>query len=127
MIEAFYKQPTLIPYNGNILVDKGSMIVQIPCDSEPLASIDEPPVNVSPSQGSRDRTPPNPPVTPDPPTYDKIEPQPVEKEVKLFDVEKKDLAEGLELRINNLTFKADSSNINTGSFEELDKIYRFFA
>ena len=123
MIEAFYKQPTLIPYNGNILIDKGSLIIQIPCDDEPLASIDESPVNVSPSQGKVRK--PNPPIDVNPPSYEKIEPTPVDKVEKLFNVPKRDLSEGLELRINNLTFKADSSNINAGSFNELDKIYRF--
>lgn len=36
MLEAFYKTPVLFPYNGNILVDKASEIVPIPCDEAPL-------------------------------------------------------------------------------------------
>ncbi len=34
MLEAFYKTPVLFPYNGNILVDKASDIVPMPCDQE---------------------------------------------------------------------------------------------
>ena len=35
-LEAFFKTPTLIPYNGHILVDNASLIVEIPCDEEQL-------------------------------------------------------------------------------------------
>ena len=31
-LEAFYRTPTLFPYNGNILLDKASAIIPIPCD-----------------------------------------------------------------------------------------------
>ena len=34
--EAFYETPILFPYNGNILVDKASDIVPIPCDETPV-------------------------------------------------------------------------------------------
>ncbi len=34
VIEAYYKTPVLIPYNGHILVDGASDIVPIPCDTE---------------------------------------------------------------------------------------------
>ncbi|MEM1122914.1 MAG: OmpA family protein [Bacteroidota bacterium] len=41
-VEALYKTPVLFPYNGNILLDKASAIVPIPCDEEPmLAQIPE--------------------------------------------------------------------------------------
>jgi hypothetical protein len=29
MLEAFYKTPTLVPYNGNILLDEASPIIEI--------------------------------------------------------------------------------------------------
>ncbi len=32
-LEAFYKQPILAPYNGNLLVDNASPMVPVPCDS----------------------------------------------------------------------------------------------
>jgi outer membrane protein OmpA-like peptidoglycan-associated protein len=34
ILEAFYKTPTLIPYNGHILLDGASDFVPIPCDTE---------------------------------------------------------------------------------------------
>ena len=126
VIEAFYNQPTLIPYNGNILIDKASLIIQVPCDSEPLASIDESTanVNISPSKKPVNR-PPDPPVIANTPSSPKVETPVGAKEKKLFNVDKKDLIEGQKLRINNLPFKADSSNISAASFNELNKIYRF--
>ncbi|MFK7983070.1 MAG: OmpA family protein [Saprospiraceae bacterium] len=35
-LEAFYKTPVLFPYNGNILIDKASDIVPMPCDETPV-------------------------------------------------------------------------------------------
>lgn len=35
-LEAFYKTPVLFPYNGNILVDKASEIIPMPCDEIPV-------------------------------------------------------------------------------------------
>ena len=34
ILEAFYRTPTLFPYNGNVLVDFGSYLTTIPCDAE---------------------------------------------------------------------------------------------
>ena len=35
-LEAFYKTPVLFPYTGNILIDKASDIVPMPCDEAPV-------------------------------------------------------------------------------------------
>lgn len=35
-LQAFYKTPVLFPYNGNILLDAASEIVEIPCPQEPI-------------------------------------------------------------------------------------------
>ena len=32
VIEAFFQTPSLFPYNGNVLVDNASPIVEVPCD-----------------------------------------------------------------------------------------------
>ncbi len=122
LIEAFFRQPTLFPYNGNVLIDNASAIHIIPCDDQPLASIDETRVNVSPTPAS--------PATPEPPpvTYNKPPaetPAPRAKEEKLLGFDKKNLEKGQKIRIANLYFKADSSNFNMTSLPELDKIYLF--
>ncbi len=35
-LESFYKTPSLFPYNGHILLDNASSIVEVPCDEEQL-------------------------------------------------------------------------------------------
>jgi len=35
-LEAFYKVPTLFPYNGHLLLDNASLIKEVPCDNEEL-------------------------------------------------------------------------------------------
>ena len=41
MLEAFYKEPILNPYNGNLLLDNASSIVSIPIDSANVWTIDK--------------------------------------------------------------------------------------
>ncbi len=48
MIEAFYKVPTLFPYNGNVLVDNASDIVPEKKD-EPVAKVDPKPKPTNPT------------------------------------------------------------------------------
>ncbi len=126
-IEAFYKTPTLVPYNGNVLIDDASSILIIPCDQE-----EEPPV-VDVEQPEEElfvdtETPPAfipappPPKKPDP----KVQNIPEEEQVdEILEVNKKDLKQGQVLRIEKLYFKADSSKIGRNSYVELDKIYSF--
>jgi len=40
-LEAFYKQPILLPYNGNLLVDNASPMIPIPCDSSAIWNDDQ--------------------------------------------------------------------------------------
>lgn len=41
VVEAFYKTPTLFPYNGNILMDKASDFVVIPCEQPVVDNVPE--------------------------------------------------------------------------------------
>lgn len=132
-IEAFYKTPTPIPYNGNVLIDDASPILEVEKDSEPepdIVEVNQPdnsdPVNVSPSK-------PNPPIknrtdreritevqknNPDPPVD-------IENEKKILELDRKKMVEGQIIRIENLYFQADSSNISKEGYPVLDEIYSF--
>ncbi len=126
-IEAFYKTPTLVPYNGNVLIDDASAITIIACndEEEPLVVDVEqpkekliveatpPPVNISPG------------TTTKPKQSEVQKPAKEEKVDEILEVKKKDLKKGQVLRIENLYFQADSSKINQKSYAELDKIYSF--
>jgi len=123
-IEAFYKTPTLVPYNGNVLIDDASSILIISCRDEvepPVVDVEKPKDNllvvIDPT--------PTINTTPPPPTKPIIKPK-EEKEVNvILEVPKKDLKKGQVLRIEKLYFQADSSKINQKSYNELDKIYGF--
>ena len=43
-LEVFYKTPVLFPYNGHILIDKGTDLIRIQCpDEEPLVTVEDTP------------------------------------------------------------------------------------
>ncbi len=146
LFEAFYKTPSLFPYNGNILVDDSSDIVPIDCD-EPVpvrTPEDEPPIAINIPEPDPEPVDPKPNSTPDPipvdPTPDpepvdpkpdivKVDPKPPVKVAppkimkELEDVAK--LSEGQTIKIDNLNFDADKFNIKNEMHEVLDEVYNF--
>ena len=128
-IEAFYKTPTPVPYNGNVLIDDASPIIEVPRDEEPepaIVEVEQPPVNVSPSKTnpvSKPKTQPSEPVV----TIKKEEPKPPvnSTEEKILKLDRKKMVEGQVIRIENLYFKADSANITMDAYPVLDEIYYF--
>ena len=116
-LEAFYDTPVLETYNGHILVDKASAIVQIDCDKdineeplEPISIIKAEPVVVE----------------------EEVVAAVVEPEVKkeepvytpkiLSDLDREKIAAGQTIRVKNLYFQADSSRIESKSYPVLDEI-----
>ena len=69
MIEAFYKVPTLFPYNGNVLVDNASDLVPETPKEEPKVAVVEKPKN-NPTKP----TPKQTTETPKPPTINIVKP-----------------------------------------------------
>lgn len=150
LIEAFYKTPALVVYNGNVLVDGASEIVRIECPEEqppvvvteiPLEEIfgeEEPPVAIVEKLNERKRqqTAATPP-TPDPPTPPKQDdpivaapakkPSPAEPTEKVLNLDRKKLAAGQTIRIENLYFDADSATIDPSSFDVLKEIAYFLS
>jgi outer membrane protein OmpA-like peptidoglycan-associated protein len=110
-LEAFYNTPTLFPYNGNVLVDNASNIVEIPCtepvEEEPVAE-NKPPVNKKPIPPAPKENLPTP------------EPEKILKEL-----DSKTIREGQTIRIDKLFFNMDSYTIKSESFTVLDEIYDF--
>lgn len=144
IFEAFYKTPTLFPYNGNLLIDKASAINPIPCNEEEVVEevVEE---TVEPT--------PDPVTTPAaqsvPPSTEKATEQPVEPttapeevvtttpevtkeepvETPNFNPEmkKEELKVGQKLRIDKLYFGADESIIQANSFNALNELFAFMA
>ena len=129
-LSAFYKVPVLVPYNGNLLLDNASDIVQVPCpdEEEPEEIIAEKPVvKKDPPVEKPVEKPVEEPVeqlveyTPPPPVVEKKEP------VVLINKElnKKTLKKGQKIKINNLYFDADSIVVNPKSIPALEELAGF--
>jgi outer membrane protein OmpA-like peptidoglycan-associated protein len=130
MIEAFYKVPTLFPYNGNILVDNASDIVpEIEKTITKVESKKPNPIAIKPPAK------PKPAKTPDTPTLAEAKPrdtpksvpttpkveQPVEEESTF--VKNGKLKEGQIIKIERLQFKPNSSVLEGDSYPQMDKIH----
>lgn len=136
VFEAFYKTPTLFPYNGNLLVDNASDIIEKErCDDpidddlfEPrdeVIAVNTPPKKKDPVVVEPDPVvvEPDPVINPDP----IVNTPPVEKEepkiMKELDPNK--LKEGQTITIKQLDFKADDYKILETMHPVLDEIYTF--
>lgn len=122
-LQAFYKTPVLVPYNGHVLVDNISPIIRMSCGENDVAKVIEPketqPVNTKPGSTTRPNSPTKPEVKATPPV--------VQAEVPklLTELDRDKLHQGKTIRIENLYFKADSSRIEWDSYPVLDEIAAF--
>lgn len=126
-LEAYYETPVLEPYNGHILVDKASAIVQVVCDDDvPPLVIAEPEPEPVVVPVVAETTTPTPPPTPETPKTS--EPEPVRTQPKLTiltELDRQRLNSGQTIRIKNLYFPADSTRIDPKSYPVLDEIKLF--
>jgi len=116
ILEAFYKTPVLFAYDGNILVDNASSITLKPCPGEePIAviQVDEKTEVSSKKVNSSSSMPSKP----------KEEPNAEEKILKDLDIAV--LKEGQKVRIENLYFSVDESQIEESSYPVLEEIFAF--
>jgi hypothetical protein len=142
MIEAFYKMPTLFPYNGNILVDNASDLVPTPCDAKPgpvvVATVDppKPKVKVTPptpkKPDSTKRKPHptaepgavaevTPPVSPTEPPI--MIPTPIKPPAPKPEPKVEKLREGQVIKIQKLQFDGGTFTISPSSYASLDEVY----
>lgn len=120
-LEAFYKTPVLFPYNGNLLVDGASDIIQIACPGEPplIAKADN--SKLPPHKRKKQPTAENAKSMDSAPL-----PSPNVRKVKMLpELSITTIKEGQTIEIKNLYFKADTSTINKESYEVLDELYEF--
>jgi outer membrane protein OmpA-like peptidoglycan-associated protein len=139
LFEAYYKTPVLVPYNGNILLDKASDIVEVPCpDKIELAKVEikkpttttsvtkktEPAVNKSSIQKQKPKTEKRDKKDS---VIAKKDPIKVNenKDKILMDLNKDKLSVGQVIKIEKLFFDADSANIKPESYPVLDELYTF--
>jgi outer membrane protein OmpA-like peptidoglycan-associated protein len=145
MIEAFYKTPTLFPYNGNVLLDYASTINPIDCPEEDelfvlaeprlpapelLREVDEP--GESGGLVRSTVTPPKPKIITKPKqTSDenvtKEQDQTTAEPKILHELNRQKLVKGQTIRIKKLFFEADTTTIDSSSFGVLDEIAFFLS
>lgn len=117
ILEAFYKTPTLFPYNGNLLLDNASPITQKKCPDE-IAKIDT--LEEDSPKNARIHKPTS---TVDHKKAEKVKSYKKPEILKELDINT--IEEGQTIRISNLHFKADSTNVSEESEDVLNEIYRF--
>jgi outer membrane protein OmpA-like peptidoglycan-associated protein len=132
VLEAYYKQPSLLPYNGNILLDNAQPLRPIDCDDEAalLTSDRDLVANGSePEPQDPDRLIVTSPVTPrgggrPEPQQPIVNPPKQEPTVRLGKTEAI-LKEGQIFSIEKISFKANSWELEDESEEALEEIVGF--
>ena len=132
IFEAYYKQPSLFPYNGNILLDNASVLKLIPCDEtqveDPIAILENPAPQefIEPNPPRINEDEPNTPDQSNVPVNN-TEPslQTVKEPATLAGIEKPE--KGQIIRLDKLFFEADKADIKKSSNEILDEVYYFLA
>ncbi len=130
-LEAYYEIPVSAPYNGNVLLDKASNIIPVPCPPEDklyTSTVSNPEYNKA--QDERKETKKKPKPKPKKPVIPKVHhpvevPPPPKKEkiIKALDAGK--IKEGQVIKIEKLYFDADSTSFREESKAALDEIYEF--
>lgn len=138
LIEAFYKTPTLFPYNGNVLVDNASPITPIPCSEEipdtpqELPEVQQPSAEDLTTEPLASNLPENDPEPEPEPVPDQPEPKPEAQQVAppqpeptIAGVKRSEMKKGKIITLDKLYFPADSSSITKSSKNLLDEVYQF--
>ncbi len=130
MIEAFYKVPTLFPYNGNVLIDNASDIVpEIKKEEKPnvvAAVTPKPKPTLTPPAMKPPVVKPTKPTKPTDtsPIVTQTKPAKPDVVIKPVDEPSQDrLREGQTIKIEKLQFEPNSSKIQESSHASLDDIF----
>lgn len=124
VFEVFYKTPTLIPYNGNLILDNASVIVPMDCGDEPSTSmpitvVDEPPSSdpdIEPVRKNPGLDPRNtPPVAIAEPVEDSI----------TLGASRGVIAVDAVFQVPEITFKANEAELLPASEKSIQEIIDF--
>ena len=123
--EAFYKVPVVFPYNGHILVDNCSKIIEINCEDE-LAMVDDKPEKVLPPHKRVKKKPKSQVISPPKKKVEKaaVAAKPAKR---ILNLDRSTIRKGQTIEIQNLYFKADVVSINRESYDVLDEVYDFLS
>lgn len=138
IMEAFYKTPVLTPYNGNLLLDGSSEIIELPCSTESVEKLivmrereeNAVAVQAKPSKPAPSTRPSTSQTRPPETGTKPAEPEPdlASRPTKLnilSELQREKLHEGKIIRIKNLHFEADSFRIEPNSYPVLNELFQF--
>ncbi len=123
--EAFYKVPVVFPYNGHVLIDNCSQIVEINCDDE-LAVVEDIPEKVLPPHKRIKKKPKKQVNTSSKKQTEKVVVS-TEPAKKILNLDRTKIKKGQTIEIKNLYFQADLALINKDSYEVLDEVFDFLS
>jgi len=125
LIQAFYKTPSLLAYNGNVLVDNLSDIAPVPCDkkSEPVIAKEE--KIEKPKEKEPEVTAVVPPKNNLPQGGAKEPAKPIKKEKIIKELTSSGSKEGKLIKLQRLVFGINQSEINPDAHDELDEIVEY--
>lgn len=128
VFEAFYKTPVLFPYNGHVLLDGASAIVQIPCAGEEPFLVTAPPPPPSKYKTIKNKKIDSSPGDSSPTKstdVDMAQNIPKKKNKFLVELDRTQLVKGQKIKVENLYFEADTSTISESSYPVLDELFHF--
>jgi outer membrane protein OmpA-like peptidoglycan-associated protein len=121
-IEAYYKVPVLVPYNGHILIDNCSDITEINCSEEIIAQVEEPKSNIPPHKRFKKN---NKKSQKEGSTNNTAITSSESSKPKVMNLDRSKLKKDQTIEIKNLYFKSDVTSINSNSYDVLNEIYDF--
>jgi outer membrane protein OmpA-like peptidoglycan-associated protein len=123
LIEVYYNQPVLFPYNGHVLIDNASPIKKVPCapDAMPAA---KPKVAKAPLNPAT--APKGPKIAAATPPHSQASKPANKPEDKVpVKMERKNVKKGKVFRLEKVYFDADRYDIKPESEDELNELFNF--
>ena len=121
-IEAYYKVPVLVPYNGHILIDNCSDIKEINCSDEIVAQVEKPKSKIPPHKRFKKK---KKKVVKEKVLENTVVASTAPPKSKIMNLDRSKLKKDQTIEIKNLYFKSDETAINSNSFDVLNEIYYF--
>lgn len=127
--EAFYKTPVFLPYNGNILLDGVSDIIEIPCHMNEIAvnNTKTVPPHKKRSNIKDKEIPSNQKIPNNSPNTVNSEPKKTFKPKLLPGLNYDNITKNQTIELKNLYFKEDVATLDKGKIPVLDELNEFLS
>lgn len=122
LIEAYFKQPILFPYNGNILVDNATSIKTLPCNPDVMPEAKQASTPTK-TPTTRTGTTTKPPTTTSKPDTGAKKPEPTKTATTKTDF--KNLKKGDIVRLDKVYFEANKYDLKEESLPALEEVLTF--